>query len=128
MINEKQYLFLVLLVIVFIGLVVNMVRLRKFEIRYALLWLATSAILLIILIFPQIILSFSTFAGFELASNAVYLIAICFLTVITLALSMALSNSSKRIKILARELAIVKNEVNQLKHNLKIVNTNMKES
>lgn len=108
--NIKLYYFLISLVLIFLVIVINLVRIRKLELKYALLWLFTGIALFLIVIEPAIMVYLSKLVGIEVPSNAIFIIAIFFLLLISIALTIALSSNSKRVKLLAQEVAILKNK------------------
>ena len=82
-------------VILALCVIINMIRNKKLELRYALAWLIVGVGIFVLDCFPQLI----TWLGF------------CFSLMIIFVLTVAVSRSSIRIKELAQELALYeKNE------------------
>lgn len=85
---------------------IDMIRRKALELRYALAWLVVGIGELILDIFPGIMEWFSSFMGIELPINMLFFWGFCFSLVLIFVLTMAVSRMSIRIKSLAQELAL----------------------
>jgi hypothetical protein len=91
--------------------IVNMVRTRKLELKYALTWLFTSLSFVIMAVFPQSLYFVAGMLQIELPVNALFLCVIFLLLLIVFALTVAVSRQAIRIKKLAQELGLLKEEI-----------------
>jgi hypothetical protein len=105
--------------ILLILILVNIIR-SKLQIKYSLLWIFSSLILLLLAIFPSSIEALVLILGIKLEVNAIYLLMLFFLYAISISLTFAISRSSMRIRAIAQELALIKSEVSELKKKLNI--------
>lgn len=103
-------IFVAVLSLAFIIFIVVLVSRSRLMLKYSLLWLALSTIVLICAIFPQPLFALSTLLGFQTSSNFIFLMGIFFLLAIMLSLSVIVSKQAARIKTLVQEVALLKNE------------------
>lgn len=75
--------------------------------RYSLLWLFLGLVALVCAIFPEPVFRLAYFLGFNVASNFVLFVAIFFLSVICLSLSVIVSKQQMKLKDLVQRLAIM---------------------
>ncbi len=75
--------------------------------RFAALWLAVSAVLAIVALFPGILRSAADALGFELPSNLLFFAAIVFLLLVGVQLSYEVSRLEARTRRLAEDLALL---------------------
>jgi hypothetical protein len=88
--------------------IVNMVRTRKLELKYALTWLITSFSFVILSLFPEVLYFITGLLHVELPVNALYLCIIFLLILIVFSLSVAVSRQALRIKTLVQEIGLIK--------------------
>lgn len=91
--------------------IVNMIRKKKLELRYALAWLFVGSGVLVLDCFPQLIDWMSKQLGIASPVNMLFFLGFCFSLVIIFVLTVAISRMSIRIKQLAQEIALLTEEV-----------------
>lgn len=103
---------IVIAVIMLLGLtfVVNMVRRKQIELKYALAWLGAGIMVLLIDCFPQIMDWLSEKLGIASPVNMLFFLGFCFSLVIIFVLTIMVSRMSVRIKRLAQEIALYEYE------------------
>lgn len=99
---------LLVLIVVF-----GMVAKKKLLLRYALLWIALSVLLVFCAIFPAPLFSLAHLLGFESSSNFIFVMAVLFLLVSVLSLTAVVSKQSEAIKNAVQRIAILEHELNQ---------------
>ena len=110
-----------ILAVLYIG---NLVRIRRLELKYALIWFLVGILLLIFDLVP-ILLDAVTFAmGIAVPSNMLMLLGFGFVLMIIFSQTVVISNLTLRIKKLTQELAMVSKQVDDL---LEYKNTSAKE-
>lgn len=97
-------------VLLALTIIINMIRRKKLELRYALAWLLVGVSVLILDCFPNSIEWISKQVGIASPVNMLFFFGFCFSLVIIFALTVAMSRMSTRIKELAQELALYKKE------------------
>ena len=109
--SENLKLFLMSLLILQLILIINRVMKKKMTIKYASFWIILIIIMSFIVIFPNIIFELSKFAGFEEASNMVFLLGFFFLFYISFIITTSVSIQNEKIKTLIQEVSILKESV-----------------
>ncbi len=91
-----------------IGLVaiVNLIRKRSLELKYALTWLFLGAGLLLIVLVPGLLNWLSEVLGIYNPMNMVFFLGFLFSIVVIFVLTMALSNNSNRVRKMAQKIAL----------------------
>ena len=88
----------------------------RIPVKFALLWIFISVILLLVGLFPEIISSVAGLFGFRTMSNMLIGILISMLIFITIALTIIVSGQKYRITLLTQELSMLKEKVNSLEN------------
>lgn len=101
--------------VLFFVFIINMVRTKKLELKYALIWILTSLSFIIMSVFPETVFIVAKVLEVEVASNALFLCIIFLLLLMVFALTVAVSRQAGRIKRLVQEMGILKAEINDTK-------------
>lgn len=110
MMNIRTQIIIAVFLIVALGVIVNMIRRKSLELRYALSWLIVGIGILILDFFPGLIEKISQMMGIYSPVNMLFFVGFCFSLAIIFVLTVAVSRMSMRIKELAQELALYKKE------------------
>jgi hypothetical protein len=92
-------------------LVFELVRRRRLLERYALLWLLSSVVLLVLAIWSGLLERVSELAGIEVPSNALFVVGFAFVLALLLHFSLAISRLSDETKVLAQQVARLDHEI-----------------
>jgi len=95
--------------------VIEFIRRGAFKERYALLWLFSSVVLLIISIWRKLLDYLAALFGFYYPPSFLFLLGLGFLLLITLHFSIVISKLAEKNKKLTQELSLMKDEIEQLK-------------
>jgi hypothetical protein len=90
---------------------VEMMRRRQLREKYAVLWLALGAGLVVIAIFPGLLIAAGRHLGFTAPSNLLFLVAGLVLLLISVHLSWEVSRLEDETRILAEEIALLRLQV-----------------
>ncbi len=93
-------------ILVALFIIINMIRKKKLELRYALAWLFVGVGILVLDCFPQLIARLSKQLGIASPINMLFFFGFCFALVIIFVLTIAISRMSIRIKELTQEMAL----------------------
>lgn len=107
-------LFLIFCVLVFAGVILRYLVLKKLNLKYTLIWLLAAAFMLVIAIFPSIITRLTHLLGIQVESNAVFFFAILFLFLIVLTLTAIVSHMNNRVYRLTQMQALLEKRVREL--------------
>lgn len=104
--NIRIQIIVGIIVLLALGVIINMIRQKKLELRYALSWLGVGVAILILDCFPQLITWISKKVGIASPVNMLFFFGFCFSLMIIFVLTVAVSRMSIRIKELTQELAL----------------------
>jgi hypothetical protein len=85
--------------------VFELVRRRRLMERYALLWLLSSAVLLVLAVWTGLLEAVADAAGIKVPSNALFVVGFAFVLALLLHFSLAMSRLSDETKVLAQQVA-----------------------
>lgn len=110
-------LFSIAFILLIIITVFYLLRKDRISIKYSLVWLIPSFTLLIFTLIPGCLTWTSELLGFQTASNMIFALLIALLLIISIALTVIVSNQKKLIRVLIQEVSILKkiNEENNEK-------------
>lgn len=106
----KTQVIIAVIIIAALVVIVNMVKKKALELRYALAWIVVGVCILILDIFPKLIEKLSIMMGIYSPINMLFFWGFCFSLGIIFVLTVAVSRMSIRIKELAQELALYKHD------------------
>lgn len=86
--------------------IVNMIRKRSLELKYALTWLFLGVALLIVVLIPGVLDSLATILGIYNPMNMVFFLGFLFSIVLIFVLTMSISNNSNRVRKMAQKIAL----------------------
>lgn len=110
MINIRTQIIIAIFIIIALYIIVNMIRKRQLELKYALAWLMVGIGIgiLVLDIFPNSMIWLADVLGIAQPINMLFFVGFCFALCIIFGLTVAISKMSVRIKELAQELALYK--------------------
>lgn len=94
--------------ILFFVFIINMVRTKKLELKYALIWILTSVSFIVMSVFPETVFFVARTLSVEVPANALFLCIIFLLLLMVFALTVAVSRQASRTKKLVQELGLLK--------------------
>ena len=104
--NIKIQIIIGIIVILALGVIINMIRKKRLELRYALAWLIVGVGILVLDCFPQLISYLAKILGIASPINMLFFMGFCFSLTIIFGLTIAVSRMSIRIKNLTQEVAL----------------------
>lgn len=110
----KLQIFFIAFALVFLAIVLRYLIVKKLNLKYALVWLLTSLVLLLIAVFPNFAIWTAGLVGIQLPVNAVFLFAILFAFIIILTLTAIVSHLNVRVWRLTQMHAILEKRVREL--------------
>jgi hypothetical protein len=93
-----------------------MVRNKKIELKYILIWLLAALAFILLSVFPSIITWLSRLLNIVEPVNTLFLSIIFFMLLIIFTLTVAISRNSNRVKSLTQEIGIMRHEIDKLKN------------
>ena len=111
--NIRIQIIVGIIVILALVVIVNMIRQKKLELRYALSWLCVGIAVLVLDCFPQLITWMSRKVGIASPVNMLFFFGFCFSLIILFVLTIAMSRMSIRIKELTQEIALFEKKIDE---------------
>lgn len=111
--NIYTQLFVVLIVLAFLVFVVSKLRREQIEFKYALIWLVSGLIIMVLAIFPGILAWMGAVMGVGLPLNLVFFLGIILNLIISFALTVTYSNLKNMVYKVTQMAAILDNEQNK---------------
>lgn len=108
--NIRLQIIIAVIILVAMGFIINMIRKKSLELRYALAWLIVGVGVLMLDVFPELMTKLATMLGIYSPVNMLFFLGFCFSLVIIFILTVAVSRMSIRIKNLTQELALHERE------------------
>lgn len=94
-----------------ICLIFELVRRKKLKEKYAILWLFSGGIILVLAVFNNILYWLTNLLGITLPINTVFFFGVFFIILINLHFSLVISNLSEQNKKIAQKLALLETEI-----------------
>lgn len=114
MMTFKLQLIIGICLVVALLAIVNMIRKRKLELKYALSWLIAIVFVLIMDCFPVLLTRLSYFLGIWAPVNMIFFLGFCFSLLIIFVLTVTLSRMSERVRKLAQAVALNEEKIELL--------------
>ena len=99
----------------FLAWVVYLVRFKRLSLRDSLLWLVSTGVVLLFAIVPRLLYDMARAIAVQVPSNALFAIAILYLALNVLSLTIALSNGASRARRIAQECALLRAELEAMR-------------
>ena len=91
-----------------------MLRRKRLTLRYALLWIFSDVLMLLLAVFPGILPAFAGLVGIYDHTNALFAVVIFCLILILMSLSSVVSDLSEKLKRLAQANALLEKRLREL--------------
>lgn len=104
--NSRIKIIVAIIIVLALSIIVNMIRRKALELRYALTWLGVGVVVLVLDLFPGLMSQLSKLMGIALPSNMLFFLGFCFSLAIIFGLTIAVSKMSNRINDLTQEMAL----------------------
>ncbi len=105
--STSSTIFFLIVALVVLGLVFNLLRSRKLREKYAALWVAVGIVIVLLAVFPGLLEWFARLVGIQVPSNLLFLLSLILLLGVCLQLSLEISRTEDKIRILAENVAIL---------------------
>lgn len=124
MMSVSLYRFTIIGSIILLLIILELVRRKYLRERYALIWIVTGGLFLLLSIRVHLLYRISNFLGFSIPSNALFFFGILFLLLIVLGLSVITSRFAEKNRILTQEVVLLKKRVADLEKSKDAENPN----
>lgn len=100
-------------------LVIELIRRQTMTFRYAFFWLSSSLFVMFLAFKPEIIFHLSQMMGFQLPSNFIFFLLLCFFVCLSLSLTVYINEQNSRTETLAQHIAFLEYKIQSLEENSK---------
>ena len=115
--NDLRVL-LILGAIALFGMIVWLIKNKKIEVKYSIIWLAFSATMILFAVFPYLVLVLGDISGVANPVNFIFMTLFVFILLILLSVSAVISGFSTKIKRLAQANALLEKRVRELEEKI----------
>ncbi len=119
MMTVKLQIVIGIAIVIVFTILVNMIRRRSLELKYALSWMAVLCALFLFDCAPKLLIVVSDFLGIYAPVNMIFFLGFCFSLVIIFSLTVALSRLSNSIRTLDQMVALNEKRLQELEAELK---------
>ena len=100
------------------GMIVYLIKHKKIEVKYSIIWLAFSATMILFAVFPYLVLVLGDISGVINPVNFIFMTLFVFILLILLSVSAVISGFSTKIKRLAQANALLEKRVRELEQKI----------
>ena len=118
MMTVKLQIVIGIAILIVFAILVNMIRRRSLELKYALSWMAVLCALLLFDCVPKLLIVVSDFLGIYAPVNMIFFLGFCFSLVIIFSLTVALSRMSNSIRTLDQMVPLNEKRLQELEAEL----------
>lgn len=119
MMTLKLQIVIGLAILVVFAVLINMIRRRSLELKYAMSWLLVLAALFVFDCAPRLLIVVSNFLGIYAPVNMIFFLGFCFSLLIIFSLTVALSRLSNSVRTLDQIVALNEKRLEELEEELK---------
>lgn len=101
-------------ILIYFAIVIVLLKNKKLELKYSLLWLFMGVCFLLLTIFPEILFGIRDLLGFGDNMNALYVCLIGFILVLVMSLTSITSRQAEKIKDLIQDNALLEKRIREL--------------
>lgn len=114
MITQRLQLFAIVVGVIFLVMMIELIRKNRVTLKYALLWLFSGLVLLVLAIFPQVLNWISRLIGVYSPVNALFAILLCCGLVLMISFSVIVSGNKKAEVRLTQKISLLENRIREL--------------
>lgn len=111
MISKTLQVVMLLAVGVYFFFLLQLLKRKRLNLKYTLLWIISGTIMLVLALFPQILNVFSRLVGIYEPTNALFAIVFFCVIIILMSLTAIVSKLNEQVKQLAQALALLDKKV-----------------
>lgn len=105
--------------VLFLGLLLLLLRRKKLNVQYSIIWLFAAAVMLVFAVFPGCVAALGSIFNIEMPVNLVFTLLFIFILLLLLSLSTIVTGFAACIKRLTQTQALLEERVRQLEAQLK---------
>ncbi len=110
----KLTIVLIVAIVLYFAVILSLLKYKRLNMKYSLLWLFTGVVMLLLVIFPEIMVFFVRLLGITSVMNGLYIMMIGFLIMLVMMLTSITSRQAGRITKLIQTQALLEKRVREL--------------
>ena len=114
MMTVKIQIIIGVCLVIGLAAIINMIRRRRLELKYALSWLMAIVFVLVLDCFPTLLTRISLMLGIWAPVNMIFFLGFCFSLLIIFTLTVTLSRMSERVRKLSQAVALNEEKIEKL--------------
>ena len=114
MITQRLQWFALVIGILFLVMMIELIRKNRVALKYALLWLFSGAVMLLLAIFPRLLDRLARLIGVYNPVNALFAIMLCCGLILMISFSVIMSGNKKAVVRLTQEISLLENRIREL--------------
>ena len=114
MITSRLQWFAIVAGILFLLVMIELIRKNRVALKYALLWLLSGLLMILLAIFPRILDRMARLIGIYSPVNALFAVLLCCGLVLMISFSVIMSGNKKAIVRLTQEISLLENRIREL--------------
>lgn len=108
--------------IVYLGIILFLLKRKKLNVQYSIIWLASAVVLILFALFPYILAVLRDITGIEVVANLVYMLLFMFVILLLLSLSTIVTGFATKIKRLTQTQALLEKRIRELEEQIQTKN------
>lgn len=118
MVSFSLQIFFLIGILFYFAAIFYLLKSKVLNLKYALMWLFSGAIMAVIVVFPIILKKFSVLVGISTPSNALFAAIIFFILLILMSLTSIISGLNEKNNKLTQSLGLLEKRVRELEKEL----------
>ncbi len=118
MISGRMQIFAIVASVAFLLVMIRLLKQKRLDLKYSLLWLLSGAIMLVLAVFPQLLDEFAHLIGIYSAVNALFAVMLFCGVIVMISLTAIISKERREITRLVQETAMLDNRLRRLEESL----------
>ena len=114
MITQRLQWFAIIVGVLFLVMMIDLIRKNRVALKYALLWLFSGLLMILLAIFPKILDRMARLVGIYSPVNALFAVLLCCGLVLMISFSVIMSGNKKAIVRLTQEISLLENRIREL--------------
>ena len=113
---------LIVAVICYFIFILYYLKNKMLELKYTLIWLAAGFVMVLLIAFPELLMTFVAVFGIESNMNGLYILGFAFTITTLMTLTSIVSRQNLKIRILIQELSIMEKRIRELESTEQVEN------
>ncbi len=105
---------LIIVVFIYFIFILHYLKNKMLELKYTLIWLAAGFVMVLLIAFPELLVTFVAVFGIESNMNGLYILVFAFTITTLMTLTSIVSRQNLKIRILIQELSILEKRIREL--------------